>query len=68
MQALRFETRVAPNGTVRLPRMRLKKGTHVEVIVLVREREDEFTDLTRAAATTLDFWDNPIDDKVWNDA
>jgi len=68
MQALKFETRVAPNGAVRLPRLRLKKGTPVEVIVLVREREDEFTDLTRAAETTLDFWDNPIDDRVWNDA
>lgn len=51
-----------------MPRLRLKKGTPVEVIVLVREREDEFTDLTRAAAATLSFWDNPIDDRVWNDA
>jgi hypothetical protein len=68
MQALKFETRVTHRGTVRLPRLRYKKGTPVEIIVLVREAEDEFAELIRAAETSLEFWDNPIDDEVWNDA
>lgn len=29
---------------------------------------DEMADLLAAAGTSLDFWDNPIDDEVWNRA
>ncbi|MGG1513911.1 DUF2281 domain-containing protein [Paenibacillus oryzisoli] len=31
-----------------------------------RERES-FHDLEKASATSTDFWNNPIDDEVWND-
>jgi hypothetical protein len=68
MQALKIETQVTARGTLRLPPLKVKKGTPVEVIVLVRESEDESADLMRTAETTLDFWDNPVDDEVWNDA
>jgi hypothetical protein len=27
---------------------------------------DDFRDLTEAAESTLDFWDNPLDDEDWN--
>lgn len=66
MQAMRYVTKVE-RGKVVLPRLRLKSGTPVEVIVLVGGNE-EFEDLAAAAQTSLDFWDNPIDDQVWNDA
>lgn len=26
----------------------------------------EFADLEQAASTALNFWDNPIDDEIWN--
>lgn len=68
MEALRFETEVAERGALRVPRLPLKPGTPVEVIILVRQDREEFADLTAAAETSLDFWDNPIDDEVWNDA
>jgi len=29
---------------------------------------DDFADLTAAAQSSLDFWDNPWDDEDWNDA
>ena len=28
---------------------------------------DEFADLTEAAQSNLEFWDNPTDDEDWND-
>ncbi len=68
MQAIKFQTKVTQRGTLRLPRLRLKRGASVEVIVLVHEPEDEFTELARAAEATLEFWDNAVDDEVWNDA
>ena len=42
------------------------KGTRVAVFV-VEELEDDIGDLLSAAQSRLDFWDNPIDDEVWND-
>ena len=32
------------------------------------DSNDSDTDLMIAAESSLDFWDNDIDDKVWNDA
>jgi len=68
MQAIKYETKVSKQGRILLPRLRLKQGTPVEVIVLVRDRDEESDDLLTASGSSLDFWDNPIDDKVWNDA
>lgn len=45
----------------------LSKGTRV-VLFVVRESPDDFSDLTGASESTLEFWDNPIDDEEWNDA
>jgi hypothetical protein len=30
--------------------------------------DDDFSDLVDAAASSADFWDNPLDDEDWNDA
>ena len=32
------------------------------------EPADAFEDMLLAAETSLDFWNNPIDDEDWNDA
>lgn len=49
----------------------------IEIILLLPEEgapvvsretgpEDECEDLLSASESTFDFWDNPIDDEVWN--
>lgn len=69
MQALRYKAEVGAEGEVILPRLRLDQGTSVEVIVLVRDTESEDEEgLRRLSAKTMDYWDNPIDDEVWNNA
>jgi hypothetical protein len=45
----------------------LSKGARV-VLFVVRESPDNFSDLMQASESTLEFWDNPIDDEEWNDA
>jgi len=40
----------------------LSKGTRV-VLFVVRESQNDFSDLTKASESTLEFWDNPIDDE-----
>ena len=40
----------------------LSKGTRV-VLFVVRESQNDFRDLTKASESTLEFWDNPIDDE-----
>lgn len=64
MRALKYTAEVDSRGRIRLPRLRLKRGARVEVIIL--EHEESTVDLLKAAETTLAFWDNPIDDKTWN--
>jgi hypothetical protein len=64
--AFKYELEVQEGGKVEL-NVPLSKGTLVAVFV-VEESEDDFGDLISAAQSSLDFWDNPIDDEVWNNA
>lgn len=64
--ALKLETEVQQDGQLELY-VPLPVGAKVVVFVLEEELE-EFTDLTDAAQSSLDFWDNPLDDEDWNDA
>jgi hypothetical protein len=68
MRAVKYEMKVNKRGKIVLPSLSLKQGTSVEVIVLVHDHDEESTDLLAASGSSLDFWDNPIDDEVWNDA
>jgi hypothetical protein len=68
MQALRIRTTIKHRGELRLPLPELEEGTPVEVIVLVGSRDEVEVDLSLATEETLDFWDNEVDDRVWNDA
>ncbi len=68
MQALKYKAEVGAEGEITLPRLRLDEGTPVEVIVLVREPDAESDTLLAASESSTAFWDNPIDDAVWNNA
>jgi hypothetical protein len=37
-------------------------------VIVIPEAAREFDDLVDAAGSTLDFWDNPLDDEDWNAA
>jgi hypothetical protein len=62
----KYEVEVQEGGKVEL-NVPLPEGTRVAVFV-VKEPADDFSDLVLAAQSSLDFWDNPIDDEVWNNA
>jgi hypothetical protein len=64
--ALRYEVQVTPNGRIDLP-VPLPAGSNVTVFV-VQQAEDDFSDLVSASQSSLDFWDNPVDDEDWNNA
>ncbi|MEK6677194.1 MAG: hypothetical protein AABZ47_16270 [Planctomycetota bacterium] len=66
MRALRIIKKIEPDGTVRLEALPFQEGQMVEVIVL--PVEDSMDDLMKASESGLGFWDNDIDDQVWNDA
>jgi hypothetical protein len=64
--ALKYEARVTPDGRIDLP-VPLAAGADV-VVFIIPQPADDFSDLVAASQTSLDFWDNPIDDQDWNDA
>ena len=68
MKALRYVAKVGSRGDVVLPRFQLEKNSTVEIIVLIPDNRDERSDLVAASESSLDFWDNPVDDEVWNHA
>lgn len=58
-KALMYQARVNSEGRIDLP-VPLSPGTDVTIFVI--EETDTFSDLLHAAQTSLDFWDNPLDD------
>ena len=66
MKAVKVRATVHRDGRLTMPRLPLRRGAQVEVIVL--ELEPRGDELLRVAETSLSFWDNAIDDEVWNDA
>jgi hypothetical protein len=62
----KFEVEVQPGGKVELTTP-LPHGSRVEVLVILQDAA-ETADLVDAAASSTDFWDNPIDDREWNNA
>ncbi len=65
-KALRYEVEVRERGQVEVT-VPFSPGSRVVVLVF-EEAEDPFEDLLDAAQTSLDFWDNPLDDEDWNRA
>jgi hypothetical protein len=65
-QTLKYHTKVKRGGRVELQKVPIKPRTPVEVILI--EKNGNFEDLLSASASSIDFWDNLIDDEIWNDA
>jgi hypothetical protein len=66
MEALKFYVKIGDEGRIELPELGKLKGRRAEIIILPLEEED-VGDLLMASESSLDFWDNPIDDEVWNE-
>ena len=45
-----------------------EKAELIKMVVDMISQSDDFLDLVKASESSLEFWNNPIDDKVWNDA
>ena len=72
MLAQKYEMEVGENGAVTLPPLNLAHRTPVEVIVLVHNEAHSSDEggrfLLSASESSTAFWDNLVDDEVWNDA
>ena len=67
MEALKFYVKVGEEGRIELPEFGKLKGRRAEIIILPLEEKEDIEDLLMASESSLDFWDNPIDDEIWND-
>ena len=65
MNAVKYHSVVKENGTIELPKLPFPKGAKVEVIILP---DEETFEMMQAAESSLKFWDNPVDDAIWNNA
>jgi len=63
--ALKYDVEVKKNGQVELT-VPFPAGAHVTIFVV--DAGDTCADLLSASETSLDFWDNPLDDEDWNNA
>ena len=59
--------KIGEEGRIKLPELGKLKGRRAEIIILPLEEEEEVKDLLMASESSLDFWDNPIDDEIWNE-
>ncbi len=64
--AFKYEAEVKEDGRVEL-NVPLPPGARVTVFI-IEEPGERFEDLLSAVQSSLDFWDNPVDDEDWNDA
>ena len=62
---MRFELEVPADGRIEL-QLPLPAAKHVTVYIV--EEDTVSTDLVAAAQSSVDFWDNPLDDEDWNNA
>lgn len=65
-KAFKYQTEVTSEGRIEL-QVPLSPGARVTIFI-VEEDIDSFIDLMQAAESSLDFWDNPLDDEDWNEA
>ena len=63
--ALKYEVEVRKDGQIELT-VPFPAGAHVTVFVL--EAGESFSEMLLASQSSLDFWNNPLDDEDWNNA
>jgi hypothetical protein len=64
--ALKYDTQVKDGGRLELD-VPLDPGVRVTVFV-IESTNSVSHDLLAASQSSLEFWDNPLDDQDWNDA
>lgn len=65
LNAYKYHSIVKENGTIDLPTIPLPQRARVEIITFPK---GESFEMMQASESSLKFWDNPIDDAVWNNA
>lgn len=65
-KAFKYQTEVTKQGRIEI-QVPLSSGARVTIFV-IEEDTDTFADLVYASESSLDFWDNLLDDEDWNDA
>jgi hypothetical protein len=65
--ARRYDVEVMDEGRVEL-QVPFPRGSHLVVYVAEEPIAEFFDDLLMASSTSLDFWDNALDDEDWNNA
>jgi hypothetical protein len=71
MRTIEVTVTVTPDGTLTAQAPPdVPPGEHLAVLVVDVDGQttEDWSDLVAAAASGLDFWDNPYDDEDWNDA
>ena len=65
MKAFKYHSVVKKKGVIELSEIPLPEGARVKVIILP---EEESAEMIKASESSLDFWENPIDNSIWNNA
>jgi len=64
--AMKYEAEVKEEGRIEL---RVPFPTETRIVVFViGEPAETFDEIVSASQSSLDFWDNPLDDADWNAA
>lgn len=63
---MKYEVEVTSDGRIDVP-VPFPPGSQV-VVFVVEQNRNGFDDLQAAAGSSLEFWNNPLDDEDWNDA
>lgn len=64
--ALKYDVKVDDAGRVEFE-VPFPPGAQV-VVFVIEAASETLADLLQAAQSSLDFWDNPLDDEDWNNA
>jgi hypothetical protein len=64
--ALKYDLEVKEDGQIQF-QVPFPQGSHL-VVFVIESPFDDFSDLMKSAQSSLDFWDNSVDDEEWNHA
>ncbi len=64
MHAIRVIRQVQTAGSILLESLPFQEGQTIEIILL--PVEDNLDDLARLSESGMGFWENDVDDQVWN--